>query len=360
MDGTSTQQQARFVAAAMVVAVVLIVAMVVSTAGRADAATSRRTRRSASTTTTAPKSTTSTTVKPTTTTAPTTSTTQPTTTTAPPQSPTGTSSTWPDATNTGVPAGTVLTPTGGMYITTDGTVVQNMEVTGCIVVRANNVTIKNTRVLQSGPCWGGAIDTEYGPYSNILIQDVEVDGRNQNSGAPLVGSGGYTCIRCNVHNGGQGFHLTNNVTVVDSWVHDLFGTGTTHNDAVLSNGGNNFVVRHNTLSCDVGWPGNPSTGGGCTGAMNLFGDFGPVTNVIADGNLFNGGAYCVYAGTQSDKPYPVASNVQFTNNLFGTVATPTCGKYGPYVDYQPGNGNVWSGNTYTDGTPIGAYASSTP
>ncbi|HEY2814765.1 MAG TPA: hypothetical protein VGJ03_14970 [Acidimicrobiales bacterium] len=239
-----------------------------------------------------------------------------------------------------------------MTISTAGTTIQNLDVNGCIIVRANNVTIKNTRVRQNGDCWGGAIDTEYGPYSGILIQDVEVDGRHMNPGAPLVGSGGYTCIRCNLHDGGQGFHLTNNVTVVDSYVHDLYGSGSTHNDAVLSNGGNNFVVRHNNLICDVGAPGNASTGGGCTGALNLFGDFGAITNVTADDNLFTGGAFCVYAGTQDDKPYPNGSNIHFTDNFFTRNLHQDCGIYGPFTDWRSGSGNVWSGNTFTDGTPI--------
>jgi hypothetical protein len=237
-----------------------------------------------------------------------------------------------------------------MTITTPGTVIDGLDVSGCIIVRTNNVTIRNTRVRQNGLCWGGAIDTEYGPYSNILIQDVEVDGQRQNANAPLVGSGGYTCIRCNVHDGGQGFHLTNNVVVVDSYVHDLYGSGSSHNDAVLSNGGEHFLVSHNTLICDVGFPGNASTGGGCTGAFNLFGDFGQIDDVAADNNLFRGGSYCVYAGSGFGKPYPNSTHVRITNNKF--VRTNPywnqCGQYGPYTGYAPNTGNVWSGNTWMD------------
>jgi hypothetical protein len=271
-------------------------------------------------------------------------------TTPPPVTAPGPQVGWPDASNTGVPAGVSLRPSGGMTITQSGTVISGLDVDGCIIVRASNVVIQNTRVRQNGDCWGGAIDTEYGAWSNIVIQNVEVDGRRMNPGAPLVGSGGYTCIRCNLHDGGQGFHLTNNVTVLDSYVHDLYGSGSTHNDAVLSNGGSHFLVRHNTLLCDVGFPGNASTGGGCTGAFNLFGDFGQVDDVLADNNLFYGGAYCVFAGSGYNKPYPNSTNIRFTNNKFGRTSPSwsNCGIYGPYTGWANNAGNMWLNNSWLD------------
>ena len=53
---------------------------------------------------------------------------------------------YPDANCTGVPAGTTLTPSGGLTITTAGTVIDGRDITGQVVVNAPNVTIRNSRI----------------------------------------------------------------------------------------------------------------------------------------------------------------------------------------------------------------------
>jgi hypothetical protein len=59
---------------------------------------------------------------------------------------------FPDSTNTGVPAGVSLRPSGSLTITQPGTLVSGLQVTGTINVLASNVTIENTRVIQNGTC----------------------------------------------------------------------------------------------------------------------------------------------------------------------------------------------------------------
>jgi hypothetical protein len=59
---------------------------------------------------------------------------------------------FPDSTNTGVPAGTTLTASGTLNVTTAGTVISGRNVTGTINVLANNVTIEKTRVTQNTTC----------------------------------------------------------------------------------------------------------------------------------------------------------------------------------------------------------------
>ena len=58
---------------------------------------------------------------------------------------------YPDATNTGVPAGTTLTNVSGdcVRITTPNTVINGQHITGCIQVEANNVTIQNSEITSS-------------------------------------------------------------------------------------------------------------------------------------------------------------------------------------------------------------------
>ena len=253
---------------------------------------------------------------------------------------------WPDASNTGVPAGKALTPSGGFTVTQAGTVVDGLDINGCLVIRANNVTVQNTRVRQNGLCWGGAIDVGY-DNSGIVVRDVEIDGKQQNSRAQLIGNSGYTCIRCNLHDGGQGFHMNNNVTIVDSYVHNLYNSDTAHNDGALSNGGAHMVLRHNNITCEL--QNSPLPGGGCTGALVLLGDFAPIQDVLAENNLFNGGAFALYAGSLPEKPYAHADNVRFVGNKFGRRLFANSGMFGPVTGFETsGAGNQFSGNTWAE------------
>ena len=81
----------------------------------------------------------------------------------------------PDATTTGVPAGTTLTAyTGPMTITTPGTVIEGKIINGTLRVTAANVTIKNC-VIQNYGFWG--IDAE--GAANITVQNCDFTGELQ-------------------------------------------------------------------------------------------------------------------------------------------------------------------------------------
>lgn len=245
---------------------------------------------------------------------------------------------WPNASNTGVPAGTRLTPSGSITVTSDGTVLSNLRVSGSITVRANNVTIEKTKVI------GGRIDLGWDQHG-IVMTDVEVDGQDKappDERIPAIGSNGYTCIRCNVHGWNTGFDVRDNVVIEDSWSHDIGPPSEDgHFSSVGSNGANHVVIRHNVLSCEVS---------GCSAAIAFYGDFTPVSNVVVDNNLLNTeGSYCSYEGTLSQKKYPTATNIRWTNNHYGRRFHPRCGIYGPSTGWGNQGGNVWSGNVW-DGT----------
>lgn len=257
----------------------------------------------------------------------------------------------PDESCTGVPPGTQLTThNGDLYVTTDGAVVDAMEVNGCIYVMADNVTIKRTKV--NGWCWTGAISAGEGEYSGTLIEDVEVDGGATGSdvaGAALIGISDYTARRVNVHSGGRGFNMADNVVIEDSYIHDIYGFGDSHNSGIGTNSGTNITVRHNNIQCDIGEPGNPSPGGGCSGALVLYADdfpgqSGTVDQLLVEENLFNSGAgsYCMLLyNPRTDGEYVVQ------DNLFGVSYNPDCGEFGPADILMTENASLtWEDNTW--------------
>lgn len=249
----------------------------------------------------------------------------------------GASGGWPGPGNTGVPAGTTLKASGSITVTKAGTVLSGLDVSGCVDVRASNVTIKRTRVR--GSCASGTISTgDFNKYTNILIEDVEADGLKQSTSFPVIAFSGFTCRRCDVHGGGHGVQLGRNVVVEDSWIHDASSGDGSHNNAIAGFSSFDLVFRHNRLEC--------LNEGHCTAALALLensGD-GPTHDVLAEGNLFSGGGYCVYAGVYSAG----SKNMKFRDNVFSRTPFAKCGAYGPVTAYAAGAGNEWTGNRFND------------
>ncbi|MDX6653690.1 MAG: hypothetical protein QOH18_391 [Solirubrobacterales bacterium] len=61
---------------------------------------------------------------------------------------------YPDASNTGVPTGVTLQPSGSIEVKEDGAVISGLEVTGTIEIDADNVTVEDTKVTLDGPGCG--------------------------------------------------------------------------------------------------------------------------------------------------------------------------------------------------------------
>lgn len=224
---------------------------------------------------------------------------------------------YPDATNTGVPAGVTLTNSGSVTVNTNGAVIQNLRITdGQIIVNANNVTIRNVRITG---CTYYPIDYASG-RTGLVIEDTEIASDCPQTTACMSFSN-YTARRVKCSGGSDGFKANSNVTIEDSYIYGLAVTQDSHNDGIQSTGGSNVTLRHNTIDTNT------------AGVAIQFGSADTgwlVTNnlVRATGWAFNGGS-----GT--------ANNV-FTNNRFVRVP----GWYGPAS--LGGSGNTWSGNYYDD------------
>jgi hypothetical protein len=222
---------------------------------------------------------------------------------APPSKAAPATRTWPDAKTTGVPAGTALTASGSLSLETDGQVVSGLDITGCVEVKARNVTIRKSKIT----CGSGnyAVRVEDGA-TNVVLEDVEIDGAGQTSTAVCCGN--YTIRRANIHDTVDGPRLGSNTMIVDSWIHDLSRRSGSHNDAMQTTGGQNIVVRHNRLDAY-----NASTKDPFNAAIMVGSTSTPeVRNLLVEDNYCNGGNYTI--GVRPDLK---AVDVVFRNNVFG-------------------------------------------
>jgi hypothetical protein len=188
----------------------------------------------------------------------------------------------------------------------------------------------------------------------VVVSDSTVQGGSWSDGA--VWGYNITVLRANITGGQHSVHCASNCSVTDSWLHDQYNPdgGSYHNNAFISNGGSDMVLRHNTLHCTAILN---RTDGGCTADVSLFGDFEPISNVRVEGNLLKANnssiSYCAYGGYQPSKRYPVATGIQYVNNVFERGPNGKCGVYGPVTSFQASaSGNVWVGNVWDGGVPL--------
>lgn len=234
-----------------------------------------------------------------------------------------------------------LTPSGTLNVTTPGAVIDGLDITGTLSIRANNVTVRNTRVRAVQGT--GTYTVTWSAVSGVapvglLLEDVEIDGNGvSGDDAPPYPSGwahsaaiqpgmGYTMRRCDVHGTGDGLKPQANPTPIvieDSWVHDLasfyVSVGmVTHNDILQIAGAGATDVQVTGCLLDGYRPSaiNLQTRY-ASSSLIQWGSFpggaGVLRNVILEDNWIEGGQYASRLNTT----LAVCDNVQVRNNRFG-------------------------------------------
>lgn len=254
---------------------------------------------------------------------------------------TNTAPAFPDASTTGLPAGTTLhaCPT---TITVTGTY-DACQFDGSVDVRANNVVI--TRSLIKGQVAAGSAGAS--DQTGLAIRDSTIDcgclSVDDTHTPAAISDSNFSLLRVNIFNAGHGAAVGSNVTIQDSYIHGLGGNTEAHKDGIYSGNGTNVTLKHNTIECNDG----PIAG--CTAAIGLLTDFTDITYYTIDNNLLNtNGSYCFYASGGPSKFFG-SNHITFTNNHFGRKYNANCGFYGPVTYFDSAQpGMVWSGNVWDD------------
>jgi hypothetical protein len=245
---------------------------------------------------------------------------------------------YPDATCTGVPAGTQLTTINGdINITTANTVVDSKDIHGCVSVNAPGVVIKNSKITCSTDMY--AVHTYQVAAPWLTIQDSEISCGDKLSSI-AVGEEQVTVLRSNIHSCENGFEINKNFHIEDSYIHDLYqgdGIDAPHTDGIqMWNIAQDVLVKHNRIY---------SFTNGVNGTSAMISppvEGRPVQAIIRD-NLLAGGAFALYCPRGDEGgSHPEGYNFQVINNHFSTINGPRVGEYGPTSDCE--NETVFSGN----------------
>ena len=219
-------------------------------------------------------------------------------------------SAFPDASSTGWhPTGVTLTASPAVTVTRDGAVIDGLDIVGNLDIKANNVTVRRSRITAGN---NNAVRV-YAGVTGFQLIDSEVVGVNSLSnqcGVAVTGAH-LTIIRVDIHGCADGVHPGNGSTIKDSYIHDLWlgtdanGVVFTHNDGIQIMSGTGFVITHNRI--DAGHHENA--------AVFVKSDFGPISDVLIDGNYLDGGSYTIFG---ADTASGSVTNVTISNNTFGT------------------------------------------
>lgn len=227
-----------------------------------------------------------------------------------------------DPADTGVPPGVVLEPSGGLRITEPGTVVDGLDVKGCIEVLADDVVIRNSRVRCSDRRLFRVVAVGK-DVRRLVVESSELDGRGKVDIG--VGWGDYTLRRVNIHGVVDGARFGYHVVVEDSWIHDLVRIDTLHPDALQATSGGDVVIRRNVLSPNRR---DPSVEGGVdhnNASLMLGSEVGEqrLADVLVEGNQIGGGSYSINVrGDINADDIVIRDNVFVDDARYGPVIAP--------------------------------------
>jgi hypothetical protein len=249
---------------------------------------------------------------------------------------------FPGANNTGPQAGTILTLSSGeLLTTTPGQTIQNLNLTGYIIVRHNNTTIQDCIINLTGfdPTqffWNISAST---PTTGTIIRRCRIIGNSSNSAIETENMSGAEVSFCDISGMENGIFIGSNAkNLHDNYIHDLTGLGDPHIDGIQGTGGfTSLTINHNNIlsrdtSCIIlqnetaGFSGVTITNNRLIGQSALGygilcqkkpgGSGGAVDNITVTGNRFGGNIQFFAA------QFVGVTNLTFTGNVDDATGLP--------------------------------------
>ncbi|MCW2881886.1 MAG: hypothetical protein JWQ95_5986 [Sphaerisporangium sp.] len=249
---------------------------------------------------------------------------------------------FPSAETTGLRPGPSLRKVGEVNVLRPGAVVENLEVHGKLNIKADNVTVRNVRVIGEGD-W--SIIQAKGA-SGAVIEDCEIsgDGVVRAQWGVLNQGGDITVRRANIHTVANSIG-TGQGLIEDSYMYDFKKYPGDHVTGPQINGspekGQTLTIRHNTILNQISQ----------TSAISIYQDFSRAHDVLIERNLLGGGGYTIYGGKGK---FGTPTNIRIVGNVFTRRLFPKGGFWGPlaYFDAK-GQGNLFENNVWEGtGEPI--------
>jgi hypothetical protein len=242
---------------------------------------------------------------------------------------------YPDASNTG-PTGLLRESTGNITVSKPGAVIENRKINGCVTIRADNVTIRNSEIRCEGKT---GINNWTQGHTGLLVEDTEIECGHE-PGQTGISERNFTLRRSEVFGCENIIWAEQNVVIEDNYIHDpipccIWPGGVPHTDSVqMPTPSSNIRIEHNTIY--GGYINQQDFGNAAITS-------GASTNVLVTNNLLAGGGYTMYCPREP-------GGFAWTNNRFSRILVNTVGGFGPVADCAK---HTNSGNVYHEtGKPL--------
>ena len=235
----------------------------------------------------------------------------------------------------GVDDNKTFTPSSGfLIITENNAVIDCIDHTGCILIRANNVTIRNSIIDCDSTAPG---IRQEALYTGAVIEGNTIIGGPMGTGAGVSG-GNMTVVGNEIRGTVDGIQVTDGNTLIEgNYIYNLFDTilpggGISHNDNIQVLNGSNITINKNVMISEI----SPSH----NSVVFAQSDFGPISNLTVSNN------YVVAAGW----------TIRFNNDVTGFIIDNTVGvsplpQFGPIL-VSGGSSAVVSCNVWESGAVI--------
>lgn len=220
-----------------------------------------------------------------------------------------------------------LKPSGSIVVTTAGAVIQDVNVSGSILVKANDVTIRNCKV--TGSSSAVLVKLEQG-FRNMTVENCRIEVNTGGANGAVGSNGGTTGIkirRTEILGYADGIKADNEALYEYNYIHMYKPAGSIkHLDGIQGSGRRDWTARYNAIDMRAENGGNFSIfAQSYTGAVCV-----AMGTITASHNYIYGGNYGINISGLG-KPDKCATQVYLTkgyvtNNVFQRDADQLIGK----------------------------------
>ncbi|MCP3144316.1 right-handed parallel beta-helix repeat-containing protein [Pyxidicoccus xibeiensis] len=229
--------------------------------------------------------------------------------------------------NTGVPAGTSLVRhEGDLVLDTPGAVLEDRDIHGRLIIRANNVTVRRCVVHAPVPREIAGIISVEGA-TGVLLEDIEVFAEESSTLQRGVMGGGFTARRLDVHGVVVGMNLKSGARVEHSWIHALDPVGAQYGISIFE--GRDIGIYDSNVH-------GPGEEAGAAVFVNQ--QYGPTRDVRLERNRLDRGSCIVNLGHAGGASL---SGMVVRNNVFGARTVYDCAVLVSTQTQLSATGNAW-------------------
>lgn len=266
-----------------------------------------------------------------------------------------------NADNTGVPDGHTLTNVSASITVTESwidsqnggsRVLENRNfVSGAgLSIEVSDFTVRYCKFNGEGGIYLGK------PVANVLIQDCELDGDQENLGAKQAvknSAAGVRLLRLNIHHWPRALTVVKGKTIVENcYLHDLTSDNSgEHIENIYVAGGEYQLYVGNWIEANPVSITPTQDDFAVSAALAIYnqgGGYEDLNRILVERNYFDGvGSFAFYGGAVASKDGPYATNTVVRGNVFGREHRRFGGEFGPVTAFSvKETGNAWSGNTW--------------